>query len=308
MAIARINTQTTAPHVAARFTPMPERMLITGCEGFVGSHFLEHFAATGRYEMCSTNLDVIIHLAEASSIDKSIINPMDFVERNIKSTLLTLECARGCPNLKKFIYFSTDEVFGPAPEGIKFKEWHRYNSCNPYAASKAAGEELCLAWATTYGVPVIITHCQNLIGKRQPAEKFLPTVVRAAVKCSSVKVYADPDTGKPASRDYLHARDAASAVLFLLEKGQFRNKYNISANRPISSLELINQVNDILDVKIAFEMVSAASVRPGFSVRYGLDGSKLLQMGWKPPKTFEQNLRSTVAWMIATENKKWLEL
>jgi dTDP-glucose 4,6-dehydratase len=287
---------------------MPEKILITGSTGFVGSHFAEYIKEDGRYEITHDSPDHIIHLGARANIDKSIVDPEFCVEENVMFTMMMLELARKLPKLKTFVYFSTDEVFGPAPEGAKFKEWHRYNSCNPYAASKAAGEELCLAWATTYGVPVIITHCQNLIGERQPAEKFLPTVVRAALKGSSVKVYADPDTGKPASRDYLHARDAASAVLFLLEKGQFRNKYNISANRPISSLELINQVNDILNVKILFEMVSAANVRPGFSVRYGLDGSKLLQMGWKPPKTFEENLRTTVAWMVATENRKWLEL
>lgn len=287
---------------------MPEKILITGQTGFVGQHFAEYIKEDGRYEVTLSDPDHIIHLGARTNIEKSIVDPEFCVEENVMFTMMMLELARKLPKVKSFVYFSTDEVFGPAPEGAKFKEWHRYNSSNPYAASKAAGEELCLAWASTYGVPVIITHCQNLIGERQPAEKFLPTVVRAAVKGSSVKVYADPDTGKPASRDFLHARDAASAVLFLLEKGQFRNKYNISANRAISSLELINQVNDILDVKISFEMVSAANVRPGFSVRYGLDGSKLLQMGWKPPKTFEENIRNTVAWMVAAENRKWLEL
>jgi dTDP-D-glucose 4,6-dehydratase len=287
---------------------MPERLLITGCEGFLGQHFVEHFNATGRYEMRSTRLDVIIHLAEASSIDKSIKNPVDFVERNIKSTLLTLQCARGCPNLKKFIYFSTDEVFGPAPEGVRFKEWSHYNSSNPYAASKAAGEELCLAWANTYGVPVVITHSMNLIGERQPPEKLLPSVVRAAFTGSTVKVYVDPETGKPASRDWLHARDAASAVLFLLEHGEARQKYNISTNRTISTPEFISKVEDILQAPIASETVLATDVRPGFSVRYGLSGEKLLGMGWKPPKTFEQNLEETVMWMVKLENRHWLEM
>ena len=293
---------------------MPEKLLITGKSGFVGQHFVEYIRGTTDFEIIPVGafssevgrVDYVIHLAAKTRIDDSILHPREFLDANIIGTFDTLELARKLPDLKKFVYFSTDEVFGPAPEGAKFREWHRYNSSNPYAASKAAGEELCLAWASTYSVPVIITHCQNLIGERQPAAKFLPTVVRAALTGGSVKVYADPDTGKPASRDYLHARDAASAVLFLLEKGQFRNKYNISANRAISSLEVINQVGDILDVKIPFEMVSAANVRPGFSVRYGLDGSKLLHMGWKPLRSFEENLRSTVAWMVATENRHWL--
>lgn len=250
----------------------------------------------------------IVHLAAATRIESSIARPREFVHANILGTLELLEYARQVKGLKAFLYFSTDEVFGPAPDGAKFREWHRYSSVNPYAATKAAAEELCLAWASTYGIPVVITHSQNLIGERQASEKFLPSVVRSALAGSSVNVYADPITTKPASRDFLHARDAASAVIFLLKHGLPRSKYNISANRPVSCIELISKVGEVLDTKILFELLSAESVRPGFSVRYGLCGDKLLQMGWKPPKTFEENMKETVSWMVTPENRKWLDL
>lgn len=107
------------------------------------------------------NVSYIVHLGAETHVDNSIINPEPFVYSNVIGTMRLLDYARELKNLKKFVYFSTDEVFGPAPIGVSYKEWDRYNSTNPYAASKAGGEELALAYANTYGVPVIVTHCHD---------------------------------------------------------------------------------------------------------------------------------------------------
>src|ERR1700674_4600766 len=123
------------------------------------------------------HVDYLMHMAAGTHVDNSIACPRDFVEANVFGTFEMLEFARRIPGLQKFVYFSTDEVFGPAAEGQKFEEWDRYNSCNPYSATKACGEELALAWANTYSVPIIITHTMNVIGERQHREKFLPRVV-----------------------------------------------------------------------------------------------------------------------------------
>lgn len=251
-------------------------------------------------------VDYFLHMAAGTHVDTSIACPRDFLEANICGTFEMLEYARRLPRLKKFIYFSTDEVFGPAADGVKFDEWARYNSCNPYAATKAGGEELSIAWANTYQVPVIVTHTMNVIGERQHAEKFLPRVVRAALTGGTIKVHTDPVTGRSGSRNYLHARDVASAVLFLLEHGEFRDKYNIAGHQEISNLEIVCRVGKLLGVDIPCEMVNPIDVRPGFDVRYGLSGEKLEKLGWTPQKNFEQNLMETVQWMVGHENLHWL--
>ena len=127
------------------------------------------------------NVDYILHLAAGSHVDRSILYPMEFVLDNVVGTCNILEFARSIDNLERFVYFGTDEVFGPAPDGIKYEENDRYNSTNPYSATKAGGEELCVAYENTYGLPVYITHTMNVFGQRQHPEKFIPMTIRKVV-------------------------------------------------------------------------------------------------------------------------------
>ena len=158
------------------------------------------------------------HIAASSHVDRAIEDPMSFVMDNVVATCNALDFSRKLDNLETFVYFSTDEVFGPAKEGVKFKEWDRYNSTNPYSATKAGGEELAIAFHNTYDVPVIITHCMNVFGKRQHPEKFIPNTVWKALNDEKVIIHADSTKKKPGSRHYVHVEDVANAVLFILDK------------------------------------------------------------------------------------------
>ena len=124
------------------------------------------------------NFNYIIHMAASSHVDRSIDDPMCFVLDNVVATCNILNFCRKNNSLEKFIYFSTDEVFGPAPKGVNYKERDRYNSTNPYSATKAGGEELAVAFENSYKLPIYITHTMNVFGERQHPEKFIPMVIR----------------------------------------------------------------------------------------------------------------------------------
>ena len=112
------------------------------------------------------HIDIILHLAAGSHVDRSIAYPMEFVQDNVVGTVNLLDYARkNLPNLERFVYFSTDEIFGIAPPGVSYREYDRYNSTNPYSASKAAAEEFCVAYENTYKMPIVVTHTMNVFGE-----------------------------------------------------------------------------------------------------------------------------------------------
>jgi dTDP-glucose 4,6-dehydratase len=252
------------------------------------------------------DVDYILHLAAETHVDNSITNPEPFVMSNVVGTMRMLEYARTLKNLKMFLYFSTDEVFGPAPGTTMYKEWDRYNSGNPYSAAKAAGEELCLAWANTYKLPIIITHCMNVIGERQDVEKYVPKVIKACLNGEKIFIHSNKDKTKAGSRFYIHARNVADAVWFLMKKGyQGTDKYNIVGQKEVDNLELAQMISKVVGKPLNYEMVDFHSSRPGHDLRYGLDGSKMKELGWEPPKSFEESLEKTIRWTL--ENIKWLK-
>lgn len=250
--------------------------------------------------------DYIVHMAAETHVDNSITDPWPFVQSNIVGTFRVLEWARKLPKLEKMIYFSTDEVFGPAEEGVLHAEWDRYNSTNPYSATKAGGEELCLAWANTFKVPVMISHTMNIFGERQHPEKFIPMVIRRTLSGEEIPVHADPECARSGSRFYIHARNVASAVLFLLERGRVRDKYNIVGEKEVSNLAMVHVIGQILGREPRYKLVNFHSSRPGHDLRYALDGEKMRAMGWEIPKSFEKSLEQTVHWVIDPKNNRWL--
>lgn len=252
------------------------------------------------------DVDYILHMGAETHVDNSIKYPMDFVFANVVGTARILDYARMCKGLKKFIYFSTDEVFGPAPAGVAYKEWDRYNSTNPYSATKAGGEELCLAYSNTYKIPLLITHTMNAFGERQHPEKFIPTIINKVIKGDKVTIHSNPLKTQAGSRFYIHCRNIGSAILYLIKnETEFRDKFNIVGEREVDNLTMAQFIAKILGKPLNYEMVDFHSSRPGHDLRYALDGSKMHDFGWRLPKTFEESLTKTIEWYL--QNPNWLE-
>jgi dTDP-glucose 4,6-dehydratase len=203
-------------------------------------------------------LDYIIHMGAETHVDNSIKDPRKFVYTNVVGTLEVLEFARNYQkNLKRFVYFSTDEVFGPAPAGVAYKEWDRYNSGNPYSAAKAGGEELCLAFHNTYNMPIIITHTMNVFGERQHPEKFIPKIIKKVLAGESITIHGNADKTESGTRFWIHARNAAAATMFLLNNKDVKNgdKFNVVGEKEVSNLEMAQFIAKVLGKELKYEIV-----------------------------------------------------
>ena len=264
-------------------------------------------------------INIILHLAAGSHVDRSIEFPLEFVMDNIVGTANILEYARYIydtnPSFEKIVYFSTDEVFGPAPEGVNYKENDRYNSTNPYSATKAAGEELAVAYENTYNLPVIITHTMNVFGERQHPEKFIPMCIKKIRDGETVTIHSDKSKKIPGSRHYIHAEDVSEAILFLLNNnikpednwgGAKCPKFNIVGAEELTNLELAEIIAKSQNKKLNYEMVDFHSSRPGHDLRYSLSGEKMKSMGWGPKINVHSRIKQVVEWSL--NNPSWIEL
>jgi dTDP-glucose 4,6-dehydratase len=253
--------------------------------------------------------DYIIHVAASTHVDRSISDPMSFVLDNVVATCNILNFARTQTTLKKFIYFSTDEVFGPAPNGILHDEYAPYNSGNPYAAAKAGGEELAVSFRNTYGVPVYVTHTMNLFGPRQHPEKFVPLCIRKILNGETIQIHSDSTKTIPGSRFYIHLEDVVSAIWFVMHdetphKAGFCPKYNIVGKEETTNLELAQCIADALGKPLNYELVDFHSSRPGHDLRYALSGDRLRSAGWEPSLSIRDRINEVVAWCL--DNKGWI--
>ena len=247
--------------------------------------------------------DYILHLAAATHVDRSIESPMDFVMDNVAGTCSILDYARtvGCG---RFVYFSTDEVFGPAPPGVAYRETSPYNSGNPYAATKAGAEELAMSFNNTFKLPVIVTHTMNVIGYRQHPEKFVPGTIAKVRDGKKVTIHSDKICTKAGSRFYIDAREVANAVKFLLDYGTIGEKYNIVGEQEVDNLQLAQWIAEAQGQKLNYEMVDFHSQRPGHDLRYALDGEKMRKMEWAPRRSITQSIEDIVDWSLT--NPHWL--
>lgn len=246
-------------------------------------------------------IDYIVHMAAEVHVDKSIVDPEKFIFSNVMGTFQMLQLARECCP-KQFLYFSTDEVFGPSVAGVLHPEWYRYNSSNPYSATKAAGEELTLAWSNTYKVPAAITHCTNIYGERQNPEAFIPSTISKVLRGEKVIVHTN-QFGQSGKRFYINAQDVASAVKFIIDGGYTKDKFNITSQNEVSNLEIAHLVSAILGKTPDYDLVNNA--RPGCDFSYGLDGEKMRVLGWAPQLGFDEGLKKTVLWY--KRNSAWLK-
>lgn len=326
------------------------RLLLTGIAGFIGSHIVEHIQANTDWEIVGLAsfrhrgdplrieafdskrvsilhadltapvsrrlvetigpVDFIINAAADSHVDRSITDPQPFIENNVSLAISMLEYAR-IAKPKAFIQVSTDEVYGPAAKDYFSKEWDPILPSNPYSASKAAQEAIAISYWRTYDVPVVITNTMNNFGERQDTEKYIPMLISRISQGEVVTVHGRP--GEIGSRFYMHARNHADALLFILRtitpalyhSGHGRpDRFNVVGDREIDNLTLADMVAKILNKPLRYRLVDFHSTRPGHDLRYALDGARLRDLGWKPPISIKESLERTVHWTL--ENPAWL--
>lgn len=251
------------------------------------------------------DINLIIHMAAETHVDRSITDPVSVVRNNVMSTVYLLEYARGLKNLQLFQAFSTDEVYGPCPRGHAFKESDQHNPTNPYSASKSASEQVCIAYQNTYKIPLMITNLMNVFGQMQHVEKFIPMTIKKIQNGETILIHTESDGITSGTRFYIHAKNVASAVVFILKHGQVGERYNIPGSVEVSNLELAQKIAAIMDKPMTYELVATHAARPFHDTRYALDGTKLAALGWVPPDDFDARLRETVEWTL--EHPEWLE-
>lgn len=328
------------------------KILITGSAGFVGSHLVDHILEKTDWEIVGLDsfrhrgdslrvqkekherysiftcdvgapisyrlatqigkVDYIVNMASDSHVDRSISEPVPFIQNNVNIALYMLELSR-LLQPKKFIQISTDEVYGAAPEGTDHAEWSPIIPSNPYSASKAAQEAIAISYWRSYGVPLIITNTMNMFGQRQDKEKYIPMLISKIRNHETVTIHgSERYIGK---RHYLHARNFADGLLFLLNHKQpvfyqdsmslvVPDRYNIVGEIELDNLQVAKRVADILGKPLRYELIDFHHARPGHDRRYSLDGTKISNEGWVQPVNFDESLAKTVEWTL--QHPEWM--
>lgn len=271
--------------------------------------YVRDLTERGAMSMDMGEVDYVINMAAESHVDRSITDPVPFVKNNVDLTLTMLEWAR-IVEPKAFIQISTDEVYGPMIDGRPFAEWERHLPSNPYSASKSAQEAIAISYWRTYGVPLIITNTMNNIGEMQDPEKFVPLLIKKIQAEEQISIHGSPeDMG---SRFYLHARNHADALLFILNNlpplafspvNLYPDRYHIVGDTRVGNLEMAEKIARYMG-KHNMHYKYDSSVRPGHDLHYGLSDGKLHTAGWRPPLGFDESLQRTVENYLA--NPEWL--
>lgn len=258
------------------------------------------------------HFDGVIHLAAESHVDRSITNPLEFIEANIIGTVNLLNVARdawkGNETGKRFYHISTDEVYGSLGEEGFFLETTAYDPRSPYSASKASSDHLVRAYGHTYGLPIVISNCSNNYGPNQFPEKLIPLVINNIKNNKPLPIYGD---GKY-TRDWLWVIDHAEAIDLIFHEGRVGETYNIGGNNERKNIELVHSLCDIMDELLdrpagqSRQLITFVKDRPGHDRRYAIDATKLKEeLGWQPSIMPEEGLRLTAKWYL--ENEEWLQ-
>jgi dTDP-glucose 4,6-dehydratase len=312
-----------------------KRVLVTGGAGFIGSCFvrrlrrerpdveivvldkltyagnlanLEEVASLPGYRFVKGDIadpaavadamagcDVALNFAAETHVDRSLLSAGHFFDTDVKGVFVLLEEARRV-GVACFVQISTDEVYGHILEG-EFRETDPLNPRNPYAAAKCGGDRLAYSFWASYGVPVVVTRASNNYGPHQYPEKVIPLFVTNAIDDRPLPLYGD---GKNV-RDWLHVEDHAEALLFLIEKGQPGETYNIGGGNEVANVDLTRRILELLGKPES--LIRPVADRPGHDRRYALSTAKLRALGWKPRHDFEAGLAETVRWY--RENEGW---
>lgn len=316
------------------------KLLVTGGAGFIGSNFIHYWlrkypddeivnldkltyagnlgnlkelAGKSHYrfikgDICNpeiikeavANIDIIVHFAAETHVDRSIKNPSEFVKTNVNGTQLLLEAALN-KKIKHFHHISTDEVFGSIEleEKTKWTEKSPYNPRSPYSASKAASDHFVRAYYTTYGLPITITNCSNNFGPYQFPEKLIPLAITNIIRGKKVPVYGDGLY----VRDWLYVEDHCSAIDTVIKKGKIGETYLVGAyHQEINNLELTKIILAIMGK--SEEWIEFVEDRPGHDRKYALDWTKIKnELDWQPKYQLNKALERTIAWY--KENESW---
>jgi dTDP-glucose 4,6-dehydratase len=256
------------------------------------------------------DFDGVIHLAAESHVDRSISNPMAFVETNVMGTVTLLNAAKANwkgKSGKLFYHVSTDEVYGSLVAEGYFTEATPYDPKSPYSASKAASDHFVRAYHNTYQLPVIISNCSNNYGSFHFPEKLIPLTIHNIQQGKSIPVYGKGEN----IRDWLFVEDHASAIDVIYHKGKTGETYNIGGFNEWTNIDLVRLLCKIMDRKLgnvpgtSDRLITFVTDRAGHDLRYAIDASKLKnELGWEPSLQFEEGLEKTVDWYLANQN--WL--
>ena len=316
------------------------KLLVTGGAGFIGNNFIRywlkkhpedeivnldkltyagHLSATKDFadkpnysfvkgDICNRRVvenimkgvDVVVHFAAESHVDRSIQDPDVFVKTNVLGTQVLLDVALK-NKIKRFHYISTDEVFGSLPlhSKKKFDENTLYNPRSPYSASKAASDHLVRSYYHTFNLPVSITNCSNNYGEYQDPEKFLPRMITNLIDDRRLPIYGDGEN----VRDWLHVLDHCRSIDLVLKKGKIGETYLVGGlTKDISNLQVAKLLLKIFGRDDSY--LKFVKDRPGHDRRYAVDWGKIKkELGWKPKYSFDIWLEKTVKWY--RDNEWW---
>jgi len=307
------------------------KILVTGGAGFIGSNFVRHMLRknsdyeltvldkltyAGRIENLQDilnnirfvrgditnekdvresmkNVDAVINFAAETHVDRSIMDPENFVRTNFAGTYMLLEYARKY-DVERYLQISTDEVYGSTEEG-SFKENDPLEPSSPYSASKGGADLLVGAYHKTYKLSTLIARSSNNFGFYQYPEKLIPLLILRAVKNKPLPLYGDGLN----IRDWIFVEDNCAAIKMIFEKGKVGAIYNVAADNEKTNLEVAKII--LRESGKPESLITLVKDRPGHDRRYSLDTSKIRSLGWKPVNKFEDALRRTIDWYLANE-------
>ena len=253
--------------------------------------------------------DAIVHFAAESHVDRSIDNPIEFINTNILGTVNLLQASKKLVEKNKnfrFLHVSTDEVYGSLGGSEFFTEQTAYDPSSPYSASKACSDHIVRAWNRTYGLPILITNCSNNYGPFQFPEKLIPLMIASCIDEKPLPVYGNGEN----VRDWLFVKDHCSAIYCVLRSGEVGETYNVGGNNEIKNIEIVNIICNYLDEvkprksgKKYSDLITFVKDRPGHDFRYAIDSSKILKnLEWNPIESFNSGIKKTIDWYLKNEN------